>query len=271
MKRTFVVCGIMGILFLCFVSCSRNVKKIEYKKMNSKVEKNVHTEEEKIASIRVLGEAYLREKKYAAAYKNLKEAEKLAPKDPHVHFALGIFYYEKENFDMAIEEYQKTLKLNPEFASARNNLGIVYLAKKEWDKAIACFDELYNNYIYATPHFPMFLTGQAYFHKKDFKNAESFFKKTLSIEPEFVVAMQWLGKTYIETRQISNAIGILEKSVKLSPRVPIFYYDLGRAYVLARKYSKARSAFLETVRLDPTGPLAGVAEKEVAKYSKIKK
>ena len=71
-------------LSIIFCTCSCSPKK-----------KDDHIK--KAAAFKELGVAYMKDDMDAAAYKNLRKAESLNPKDPHIHFALGVFYFKKEN------------------------------------------------------------------------------------------------------------------------------------------------------------------------------
>ena len=109
-----------------------------------------NAKKDKVDKIRKLAEAYLAEEKYVPAYRELMNALTLDPKDPHIHYALGIFYYKREKLDRAIESYQKALELKHDFSTARNNLGIVYMEQQQWDKAIETLTCLTEDYLYAS-------------------------------------------------------------------------------------------------------------------------
>jgi type IV pilus assembly protein PilF len=220
---------------------------------------------------RNLGQAYLAEGKNAAAYKQLKKAEALNPDDPHTHFALGVFYYRQENYTPAISEYKKTLELKPDYASARNNLGIVYLALKDWDSAITCFKDVLDNYIYATPHFPLYLLGQAYYNKKEYRSSVKYFKEALKMKPDYVFAMHWLGRTYLKMGKASKAEEILEKAVQQFPDIAEVHYYLGITYQELRKYKKAFGEYEKVAGLAPESPIADKAEKRMKKISGLQK
>lgn len=192
---------------------------------------------------RKLGEAFLAEGKYNQAYRELLKAKKINPKDPHIYYDLGIFFYNKKKYDQAIEEYQKALELNPDFATARNNLGIVYMHQQEWDLAIETLQPIIEDYVYATPHFPNFLLGQAYFHKKEYDQAARYFRETLDLKPDYIYARHWLGKTELEQGNPQKAVRQFEKAVEKAPRVAVFYFDLGRAQAALGKTAAARQAF----------------------------
>jgi len=222
-------------------------------------------EQKKADAFRRLGEAYMAENRDAAAFIKLKEAEKLSPKDPHIHFVLGVFYYKKEQFDLSIKSYRKCLKIEPDFSSARNNLGVAYLAKGEYDTAISCFSELLDKYAYTTPYYPLANLGQAYFHKKEFETAEKYFHEALEMKPEFALALHWLGRTDIELGKPSEAVAALEKAASLYPSVAEIHFDLGRAFGLLKDYRKAALAYKKVVELNPDSSLADRAENEIEK------
>jgi len=126
MKIKLLIGTVMAFLIVCSVGCTAN---IEAQKNQAK-------------AIRELGEAYLAEGKYTAAYQQLVKAEKLDPRDPYVHYALGNFYYGKGKYNQAIEEYKKALTLNPYYSGEiYNSLGIVYVQKKMFKSAEEAFNK----------------------------------------------------------------------------------------------------------------------------------
>lgn len=201
------------------------------------------TRKEKADKTRSLGEAFLVEEKYPRAFQEFEKTKKLNPKDPLLYYDLGLFYHKRKEIDLAIESYQKAIKLNPAFGTAINNLGGLYMEKGEWDKAIATLEPITESFIYATPHFPNFLVGQAYYHKKEYLKAVAKFEKALELQPDYVFARHWLGKTYLAMGLTAPAVKALEQAVDKGPRVAVFYLDLGKAYVMAGSLQKADAAF----------------------------
>ncbi|MDY6824356.1 MAG: tetratricopeptide repeat protein [Thermodesulfobacteriota bacterium] len=211
---------------------------------------------------RRLGEAYMAEGKHAAAYKSFLKAKNLNPRDAHTYYDLGMFYYQKENYDMAIDAYHKALDMKPDFAAAINNLGIVYMAQGEWDKAINTLKDITENYVYATPHFPCFLIGQAYYHKKEYQKAVDYFKKAIDLKPDYPFASHWLGKTLLAQGNTGDAINALEKAVEQAPKNAAFYFDLGMAYKAAGNRQKARQAFSRAAAMATNESLRDAAMRE---------
>ena len=217
---------------------------------------------------RRLGEAYLQDKNYTYALRELLEAEKLYSNDHILQNYLGIAYRQKGKPDLAIKHFKKSLAIKHDYAPAKNNLGAAYFDKKDWDRAIACYKEVADNLLYATPHYPLYNLGRAFYEKKEYQLSEKYYLAALEMEPKFAIALQGLGKTYIEMGRIAEAVTALESAVKKAPEFARAYFDLGRAYRLSRKYRSARSAYNKAIKLAQETPLAVEAEKEIKRLKR---
>jgi Tfp pilus assembly protein PilF len=247
MKKSHATNTLVLLMIFLLASCAASMDDVRRK--------------EKAEALRKLGEAYMAENKTAPAFRKLKEAEKLNPDDPYTQFALGIFYFNKKKYELAIERYKRCIELKPDFASVRNNLGLAYLEKGDYDTAIKYFKELTDNYVYATPHYALTNLGQAYYFKGDFKTAEKYLKDALDLEPDFLIAIHWLGRTQMATGKTKAAIQTLEKAVQLNAGIPEIYFDLGKAYQAAKDDVRARNAFQNVIELAPESAFAKQAER----------
>ena len=200
---------------------------------------------------RELGKQYMLSGDFTNALQHLLEAEKLNPDDPILQNYIGQVYFLKKSYGKSIEHFEKALKLKPDYAVARNNLGAVYLEMKQWDKAIEVFNELSGDLLYATPHFPQYNLGRAYYGKKQYSVAEQYFKKALKIQPNYDQALWGLGLTYLATGRNSEAAAALAAAVEIRPDFAQAHFDLGRAYLKMRDYRKAKEAFGQVVVLSP--------------------
>ena len=236
---------------------------------------------------RKLGEAYLQDQNYTYALRELLKAEELYPDDHLLQNYLGIAYRQKGKPDLAIKHFKKSLKLKHDYAPARNNIGAAYFDKKDWDAAIACYKEVAGNILYATPHFPLYNLGRAYYEKKAYKLSEKYFLAAIEEKPNYFDALHGLGQTYIAMGKISEAAAALESIVRQTPKFGYedfdlsgnyrltakykfaeVYFDLGGAYQLLRKYRKAYSAYNKVIKLAQETPLAVEAKKEIKKLKR---
>lgn len=217
----------------------------------------------KATAFKDLGVAYMKDDMDAAAFKNLTKAESLNPNDPHIHFALGVFYFKKENYKQAIAEYKRSLELKPDFASIHNNLGLAYFELGDYDTAIEHFSRLVGNYVYATPHFPLFNIGRSYYHKVEYKKAIRYLKEALNVEPSYSPALLWLGRSYMKSGDTDRAVTTLLKGIRIAPKFAEMHYYLGRAYRMAKDYNNASRSFKKAIEMDPEGEIAAKAKQHL--------
>lgn len=177
-----------------------------------------------------LGLTYLGQGNPTAALGEFLKAEKLMPNDPILHYDLGVAYMEKDRLDLAIVHLQKAIQLSPEYVVAKNDLGNVYIAQKNWDAAIAVLQDAADNILYATPYYPLTNLGIAYYEKKDYTKAETYFQKALSSNPKFVVAKYHLGRTYFAAGKLKEARDILEEATETESKNPFLLLEIGRVY-----------------------------------------
>ena len=210
---------------------------------------------------RELGKQYMIGGDYTSALKHLLEAEKLYANDHILQNYLGQVYFLKNSYELSIKHFKRAFELKPDYSVARNNLGAVYLTLEEWDKAIEVFNELTGNLLYATPQYPQFNLGRAYYGKKQYRLAEEHFKRALKMEPEYSQALLWLGRTYLATGRNGEAVAALSGAVDISPDFAQAHYDLGRAYLQLRNYRKAKEAFGKAAAILPDSDIGRNAKR----------
>jgi tetratricopeptide (TPR) repeat protein len=239
------VCILLSlVLSVGIFACAAGQQKIEDRK--------------KAEAFRGVGEAYMAEGKVSLALRELLKAEQLYADDNLLQYDLGTAFMAKGRYDDAIAHFQKALEINPDFAPAKNSLGTVYLKKGDFDRAIPIFQSLTEDILYATPHYPLYNLGWAYFQKKDFVKAEDYFLEALDLRPEFVQARYWLARTYLERGMISEAIGELKKALNRAPQSGPIHYQLGRAYLLAGRTDLALKHYETAAAVSP--PESDLAE-----------
>ena len=201
--------------------------------------------------IRTIGEAYLSQGKDTAALREFRKAEAIYADDPFLQFDIGLVYATREKYKIAVGYFKKALELNPSFSPARNNLGAAYLALKDYQAAITTLEEVLEDDLYATPHYPMTLLGQAYFEKEEYARAEDYFRMALKRRPRYIRALNWLGRTLMATDRPKEAVAVFEKSTRIRPTLGETYLDLARAHTLLKNVAQARHAYEKVIELAP--------------------
>ncbi len=220
---------------------------------------SVHTTREKEIALATqrLGEQYYNTGEYTAALKNLLEAQKTIPDDPFLNNSLGLAFLAKDRYDLAEAHFTKALSEKPDYIQARNNLGVAYMKQEKWTLAINAFQAVAGDILYATPEVPLSNLGWVYFNQKLYQKAEFYFKKSLEIQPGFLVSIHGLASTYLQTGAHDQALRYLNRHLKSNPEAAILHSDVAKVYTARHELDKARKAWQTVLNLVPeTSPLA---------------
>jgi len=202
-------------------------------------------------AIRGVGEAYLAEGRVSAALREFIKAEELYGNDHLLHDGLGLAYMAKGKYDQAIFHFKKALQIEPDYPPGKNNLGVAYMKNQEFEKAIAIFEELSDNVLYSTPHFPMYNMGRIYFAKRDYAQAELWFQRAVDTFPGFVEAQQWIGRSYMARGRVYDAIAAYQEGIDMAPLYYPIFFDIGEAYRVTGDIPNARKAYRTVLELAP--------------------
>jgi len=111
------------------------------------------------------------------------------------------------------------------------NVGLVFLQNGNFDEAIKYF----NRSLSLRPNFSLALNalGLTYFMKGEFQNAVNYFEKCLQVSPNFTEARNYLGSVYQELGMLDKAEQEFRKAIAdetySSRELP--YYNLARLYL----------------------------------------
>ncbi len=93
--------------------------------------------------------------------------------------------------------------------------------------------------------------GNAYFLKKDNKNAEAAYLRSIAEQPTYTLALVNLGKFYLSQNEPDKALETLTKAVESETTSADAQQYLGEAYLAMKKGSKAVVYLNEAIRLAP--------------------
>ncbi len=210
------------------------------------------------------GDVFQSQGKYTSALAKLLEAEKMIPDDPYLQNSLGLAYMGKKRYDLAVIAFKKSLALKPDYTEAVNNLGAAYLRQEKWDTAITLFNQVLENLIYPTPHYPLANIGWAYLGKLHFPTAQTYFLKALDEKPEFSTATHGLAQVYLRTGQTDRAIKYLHERLSRTPGSAILHADLAQAYEKKDQRKQAIRAWKQVLKLSSkNSSLAKKADKRL--------
>ena len=233
-----------------------------------------------------LVDIYIRKQDRTNAVTQLRALLKESPTNPQANYLLGNLLFENREPKEAAEYLRKVLLLRPEFepayydlAAAQINMDAPQTALETLEKAQAKFrttflSEYYSGHAYSrmkdytnaarlltsaeiiaqaketnrlTPTL-YFQLGAAHERIHGFKVAENYFRKAISLSPDFAEALNYLGYMWAERGEnLSEARTLIEKAVKLEPKNGAFLDSLGWVYFKLDQPAEALKHILKAI------------------------
>jgi tetratricopeptide (TPR) repeat protein len=134
---------------------------------------------------------------YAAAETALTKAMELAPNDLQAVSLLGWAQMHQEKYDDALMNFQRVLMKEPANALARINVGYICLKKRIFGEAIEHLSKAIrlDNDAKATLYAHYYL-GLVYLEREMYEDAQTFFRKSLTLGPNLLEAYYELGRAH---------------------------------------------------------------------------
>lgn len=170
-----------------------------------------------------LGQVYLQSGSFKKALEYFQKAVSINDASEDAYYYLGVYYQKIGNYELATEYYQKSIKINDTESEPHLNLGICYFklgcyeeALKEFEVAYfynnKCFDAIYNKSLalirlnrYKEALDSLFLfkklvpndfeamldIAHVYYKIKDYKYANIWVNKLLTIDPQHILGINY--------------------------------------------------------------------------------
>jgi tetratricopeptide (TPR) repeat protein len=144
---------------------------------------------------------------YDAAEAALSMALRLSPGEPQAESLLGWAMMLNEKYDAALLAFQKVLMREPANALARVNVGYVCLRKGLLSESIEHLSRAIrlDNDRRATMYANFYL-GLVYVERDMFEEAQTFFKKAMTLGPSLLQAHFELGRAYLRAGRRDDAL-----------------------------------------------------------------
>ena len=163
---------------------------------------------------------YLRSGNFQSAELLLKQAQKIAPKDPEVLRLIGIIKFNNKNYAGAIEFFEKALKQAPKNGVILSNMGNVLFELKRYEEALAAHSKaiaLAPSYAEAYSNM-----GNVLFELKRYEEATSVFTGALNLNADFpnLLGRLALSKLHIsEWHGLDNLIKLISEKILQSKNI----------------------------------------------------
>lgn len=212
---------------------------------------------------RKLGEAYLLENNYVAAFRELTAAQKMDPDNPIVYNDMGLVYMNRDKLSEALTNFRKALSLKPDYSDAVLNMAVTYLKLEQWDAAIEQLKTLESDMLYAAPQKVYLNLGYAYFMKGGYTEASGHYHQAIrhyedgfNKDVTYIMAVLGQMRVALKTGHADTALKLADKGLRDAPQVPELHFYRGAALELLGKPADARNAYLRAIELAPEGEIS---------------
>ena len=163
--------------------------------------------------------------KILASLTAIKKSVQLSPRDPQVHYNLGITFQKLESFKEAETSFKKAIDLKPNYYLAHYSLGINFKKLAQLDNAASCLRtviKLNSDYYLANYNLGVILSKQ-----RKFKEAEAFLIKAIELKPNDFKAYNNLGNVLTEVGRLGEACYAFIKVIDINKEFFYAYENLG--------------------------------------------
>jgi len=200
------------------------------------------------------GVMHLREGRVDLALEEFKRAVKEDPKNPYFQKGLGLAYTAKRNWKEAIAAFRKALEINPYYVDVRNDLATALIGSGDREGGKKEFLGAFSDPTNPTPEISARNLGQAYLEEKNYPDAISWFRTSLTRNKKYADPYLGLADALLASERLDEAVAQLEAGVAELPEDAALLLALGQAYFKAGRFGEARARLEEAVRKDPAGP-----------------
>jgi serine/threonine protein kinase len=170
----------------------------------------------------------------------------------------------EEGFYKAIEYFQQAVEKDPGYALAYTGLADSYVLlgwnsylppNEAFPKGkVAAMEALRLDPDLGEAH--MSLAGVLWLHDWQWQEAQTEFKRSLTLNPAYPPANHWYAEYLMTMGRHEEVIARMKNSQELNPLSLIISVAIGWAYYMARRYDDAIEQLRRTVELDPNHPVS---------------
>ncbi|HDP25557.1 MAG TPA: tetratricopeptide repeat protein [Deltaproteobacteria bacterium] len=218
-----------------------------------------------------LGMSKLEQNDIRGALIELTRALQANPKDPEVHYGLGLVYWKSGNFEKAMEHVDKAVEYGdrlglerPGLKSEAHNLrGIILYGEGKSEAAIESFNRSLEGELYRTPEYSLHNLASIYLDRGDHEKALSYAQRALQSNQNYAPAWELLAKIMIQQGNHSGALEALNYALNEYPGYTEAHWEIAMLYIKMGNMAKAKHHLEEVMRLDPMGLFGALAEEKL--------
>ncbi|HET7100264.1 MAG TPA: tetratricopeptide repeat protein, partial [Terriglobia bacterium] len=197
----------------------------------------------------------LAEGKYDQAISTLSKCKQESPRDPRPYFYAGMAYTQAGKLPPAALELKEAVRLAPKDPVYRIFQANVYSRLRQKTPALDALSILEGSDSLKQISSPwLYMLSDVYFRLIQPDQSLQVLKVLQQRNPDDPRTNYELGKVYSYWDQFDQTIHYCRKSIQESPVNPDAYFELGKAYYQKGDLPSAKQAFLQAVRQDKDNP-----------------
>lgn len=204
-----------------------------------------------VQSLLLLADLYEAQGLFEVSVQKLLQAEKIAPNEPIIQFALAELYASIGRFAEAVYKYEHILKDTTEIANINlhKRLADVYAASGEFEKALHHYDHALEDQLDIDVLFGYGLTAyQAGFYEKAIEKLSD----VKELDHEYFSLYLPLAKSYEHIEDLENALKTLREGQEVNPFQKELHFLAGKINLKLGNEMDAEECLLEAIKLDPS-------------------
>lgn len=189
-----------------------------------------------------------------AAMKHLEKAVKIAPDNPGLLLQYAILQRLAGKASAALESLKNARSLDPTDPAILEQFTLAYGARLDWINAREYGEEwtkLDGNNAAA-----WLARAWACLNTNELRDASSFLKKAIALDPQSASLHNGLGMVWLELRKVPEATAEFKKSIELDPQDITPRLNLGMLFISAEQWTEAIDWCRSTVTQFPSSPQA---------------
>jgi DNA-binding SARP family transcriptional activator/TolB-like protein len=181
--------------------------------------------------------------------------------EAYQRYLQGRFYWSKRNADgvkKAVEFYEQAIKADPTYALAYAGIADAYavwpddsLTRKETAARVKAAARKAVDLDAQLPEAHTSLAFAKMIEDRDLTGAESSFKRSLELNPNYPTAHHWYAYDLVAQGRVDEAIQSIQRAQTLDPVSLSINNDAGEMYFFARRYDQAIELCRKTLEMDP--------------------
>lgn len=199
-----------------------------------------------------IGTSYLKAEKYPQAIQELKNANRLDPKNHVILNNLGLAYFGRGKAELAIQTIKQAILIHPNYTEAKYNLARILISQTKYKKAVAILQDAKKDLTYVSPENIHSSLGEAYYQLNEYQKAHSELSIALQTNRKFCPALRFHGQVLYFLKDYKNAASSLDQALANCDKLkmPEVLYYSGLSYFKLGQVEKSEARLNELIKLD---------------------